>query len=151
MRHERVDLSALARSIGEELRQREPHRQVDWHVTEGAVVEGDPQLLHAVLENLLGNAWKFTSKQPHARIEFGGKEFLEGGGKTIYFVLDNGVGFDMAYAGKLFGPFQRLHTLGEFEGTGVGLATAQRIIHRHGGRIWAEGEVGKGATFSFTL
>jgi signal transduction histidine kinase len=150
MLREPVNLSALARNDASHLRAQQSERSVEFVITEDAMVEGDRRLLEVMLENLLSNAWKFTSKQPHARIEFG-KEFPEGEGKTTYFVRDNGAGFDMAYAGKLFGPFQRLHTRGEFEGTGVGLATVQRIIHRHGGRIWAEGEVGKGATFSFTL
>ena len=148
MRREKVDLSALARSVGEELRQREPHRQVDLHVAGGAVVIGDPHLFHIALENLLGNAWKFTGKKERARIEFG---VAEDGGSPRFFVRDDGVGFDMRYVDKLFGAFQRLHAQGEFEGTGVGLATVQRIIHRHGGRVWAEGAVEKGATFYFTL
>src|SRR5207245_5678537 len=109
---------------------------------------GDAGLLQVVLENLLGNAWKFTARHPRARIEFG---VTENNGKPTYFVRDDGAGFDIAYAGKLFGAFQRLHAASEFEGTGIGLATVQRIIHRHGGRVWAESAVGQGATFSFTL
>ena len=112
------------------------------------VVTGDAGLLRAALENLLGNAWKFTSKEPHARIEFGSTSY---DGAYAYFVRDNGTGLDMAYAGKLFGAFQRLNAADEFEGTGVGLATIQRVIHHHGGRVWAESEVGRGATFYFTL
>lgn len=109
---------------------------------------GDRSLLRVVLENLLGNAWKFTSKHPRARIEFG---ITEQDGRTVYFVRDDGAGFDMAYANKLFTPFQRLHGSNEFDGTGIGLATVQRIIYRHGGSVWAEGEVERGATFYFTL
>ncbi|MBZ5516257.1 MAG: PAS domain S-box protein [Acidobacteriia bacterium] len=150
MLREPVDLSALARSIASRLQAQQPERNLELMIADDAVVEGDRRLLEVMLENLLSNAWKFTRKQPHARIEFG-KECTEGDGKAVYFVRDNGAGFDMAYADKLFGAFQRLHAQGDFEGTGVGLATAQRIIHRHGGRIWARGEVDKGATFYFTL
>jgi PAS domain S-box-containing protein len=143
-----VDLSALAESVVDELRQGDPDRQVQVEIASGMVVTGDAGLLRAALENLLGNAWKFTSKEPHARIQFGSTSY---DGAPAYFVRDNGTGFDMAYADKLFGAFQRLHAAHEFEGTGVGLATVQRVIHRHGGRVWAEGEVGRGATFYFTL
>jgi light-regulated signal transduction histidine kinase (bacteriophytochrome) len=143
-----VDLSALARAIAEEFRRAQPEHEVEVVVEEGLVANGDGSLLRVVLENLLGNAWKFTRNQPHPRVEFG---LLEHEDTPTYYVRDNGVGFDMAYAGKLFGAFQRLHSAGEFEGTGIGLATVQRIIHRHGGRVWAEGEVGNGATFFFTL
>lgn len=145
---ETVDLSALAGSVAQSLLQNEPNREVDIAIAEGAKVQGDRALLEVVLQNLLANAWKFTSKQPHASIEFG---IHEKTGKPAFFVRDNGAGFDMAYAGKLFGAFQRLHTQDEFQGHGIGLAIVQRVIRRHGGRIWAEGEVGKGATFSFTL
>ena len=108
----------------------------------------DPRLARILLDNLLGNAWKFTSKEPLPRVEVGATG--EGGGR-VFFVRDNGAGFDMAFAAKLFAPFQRLHTVSEFPGTGIGLATVQRIVHRHGGRIWAEGAIGAGATFHFTL
>jgi PAS domain S-box-containing protein len=145
---ETVDLSSVVGSVAQNLVQNEPFRHVDFVVAEGARVQGDRRLLQVALQNLLANAWKFTSKQPHARIEFG---MCEENGKAVFFVRDNGVGFDMAYADKLFGAFQRLHTQGEFVGHGIGLATVQRIVRRHGGRIRAEGEVGKGATFSFTL
>ncbi len=143
-----VDLSAVAGAIAENLRQNDPSREVDFVIAPGAQAQGDRRLLEVALQNLLANAWKFTGKSPHARIEFG----VSGeNGKSIFFVRDNGAGFDMAYAGKLFGTFQRLHAQGEFEGHGIGLATVRRVINRHGGRIWAEGQVGKGATFSFTL
>lgn len=148
VRREPVDLSALARAIAADLRARQPERQVKFRIADGLVAEGDPQLLRVVLMNLLGNAWKFTAKQERAAIEF---DVVRRDGKPVYFVRDDGAGFDMAYAGKLFGAFQRLHAVTEFEGTGIGLATVQRIVHRHGGRVWAKGEVGKGATFSFTL
>jgi light-regulated signal transduction histidine kinase (bacteriophytochrome) len=143
-----VDLSALARSVAAELKQGEPGRVVEFDVTNDVLVEGDPKLLLIVIENLFGNAWKFTSKHSHARVKFG---VSNENGETIYYVRDDGAGFDMAYAGKLFGAFQRLHQPIEFQGTGIGLATVGRIIRRHGGRVWAEGEVEKGATFSFTL
>jgi signal transduction histidine kinase len=117
------------------------------HIADDLAAEGDVRLLQVVLVNLLGNAWKFTSRTGAARIEVGCKA----GPEATFYVRDNGAGFDAAYAAKLFAPFQRLHSASEFEGTGVGLSTVQRVIHRHGGRIWAEGAVGKGATFSFTL
>ncbi|MGH2670519.1 MAG: sensor histidine kinase, partial [bacterium] len=148
LRSERVDLSAQARSVAAELRQREPGRAVEFACADGAVAEGDPRLLRVVLENLLGNAWKFTAQRSPARIEFG---VTDNAGRPGYFVRDNGAGFDVAYADKLFGAFQRLHRTTEFAGSGIGLATVQRIIHRHGGRVWAEGAVDHGATFYFTL
>ncbi len=117
-------------------------------IEDGLVVEGDPRLLRVALENLLVNAWKFTRGKPEARIEFG---VASDDGRAAYFVRDNGAGFEMAYADKLFAPFQRLHSQREFEGTGIGLATVARIIERHGGRVWAEGAVGQGATVYFTL
>jgi light-regulated signal transduction histidine kinase (bacteriophytochrome) len=143
-----VDLSALAHAILASLRRGQPHRQVEVSVEEGLVVEGDPRLLEVALSNLLGNAWKFTGKRSNARIELAARRE---GPSPVYLVRDNGAGFDPTYAGKLFGVFQRLHTTREFEGTGVGLATVQRIVRRHGGRVWAEGEVDRGATFYFTL
>ncbi len=145
---EPIDLSPLARSILEALSREQPEREVEWLVADQALADGDSRLLRIVLENLLGNAWKFTSKKGQARIEFGMETRA---GETIYFVRDNGAGFNPRYANKMFGAFQRLHHSDEFEGTGIGLATVQRIIHRHGGRIWAEGELGKGATFYFVL
>jgi light-regulated signal transduction histidine kinase (bacteriophytochrome) len=117
-------------------------------IQKGIVIQGDPHSMQIALTNLIDNAWKFTSREKHPRIEFGATLQEK---EKIFFIRDNGVGFDMSYVGKLFGTFQRLHTIDEFAGTGIGLATVQRIIRRHGGKIWAEGEVGKGATFYFTL
>lgn len=148
MRWERVDLSLLAERILEELRGRDPQRRVEVRIQSGLVVWGDGHLLEVALANLLGNAWKFTGKQEHARIEFGA---VDSDRRRVYFVRDTGAGFDMAYAHKLFAPFQRLHPSSEFPGTGIGLATVQRIVHRHGGRIWAEGTPGGGATYYFSL
>ncbi|OGQ88083.1 MAG: hypothetical protein A2512_07020 [Deltaproteobacteria bacterium RIFOXYD12_FULL_56_24] len=148
LRLHEVDLSAMAAEIVEELRRAEPARQVAVEVTPGVRVRGDGVLLRAVLENLLSNAWKFTAGTASPAILVGTR--LDGD-RQVYFVQDNGAGFDMAYADKLFGAFQRLHTEQEFAGNGIGLATVQRIIHRHGGTVWAEGVMGKGATFSFTL
>jgi PAS domain S-box-containing protein len=148
MRYETVDLSALAQTITMELQQSQPERDVEFTIAPGLVAKGDGQLLRVVLENLLYNAWKFARMRAPARIEFG---YAETNGQPAYFVRDNGVGFDMAYADKLFGAFQRMHSVEEFEGTGIGLATVQRIINRHGGNIWAESAVGQGATFYFTL
>jgi light-regulated signal transduction histidine kinase (bacteriophytochrome) len=148
MRRTEVDLTALAGEIAAELRRDDPARQGRWVIAPGLVATGDPQLLREVLENLLGNAWKFTGKRADPVIEFG---VTNGEAVRAFFVRDNGAGFDMAYAGKLFGAFQRLHATADFPGTGIGLATVQRIIHRHGGRVWAEGAVGQGATFYFTL
>lgn len=143
-----VDLSGVAGEIAEELQRTAPERRVVFEITPGVKVSGDAILLRAVLDNLLGNAWKFTAKTEEARITFGHQEE---NGKEVLFVRDNGAGFDMAYADKLFGAFQRLHSSQEFEGTGIGLATVQRIIHRHGGNIRAEGAVGQGATFYFSV
>ena len=148
MRMESVDLSALANDMLAECRKADPNRQVECAVQDHVLGHGDPRLLSLVLENLLGNAWKFTNKTPRAKIEFA---VADQDGQAVYFVRDNGAGFDMAYAEKLFGAFQRLHAASDFPGIGVGLATVQRIVHRHGGRVSAEGAEGKGATFSFTL
>ena len=145
---EEVDLSELARNTFAELQQANPQRQVTTDVAANLSASGDRRLLGIVLTNLLNNAWKFTTLKSPAVIEVGRDE-LEG--EPVFFVRDNGAGFDMAYAGKLFGAFQRLHDAGEFPGTGIGLATVQRVIHKHGGRIWAESAVGAGATFYFTL
>lgn len=152
LRREPVDLTGLAEGIVEDLRVSEPEREVEFVAGQGIKAWGDISLLKVALENLLGNAWKFTAREPQARIEFGanrnpGPGFLA----PVYYVRDNGAGFDQKYADKLFGAFQRLHGQDEFEGTGIGLATVARIVHRHGGRVWAEGEVGEGATFYFTL
>lgn len=149
MRREEIDLSRMARDITEQLQRAQPERIVEVKIEDGIEARGDGSLLRIALENLLGNAWKFTSKQPSSRIEFGAQ--AGDAGEDVFFVRDNGAGFDMAYADKLFGAFQRLHPADEFEGTGVGLATVQRIIRRHGGRIWAESQPGRGATFYFTL
>jgi light-regulated signal transduction histidine kinase (bacteriophytochrome) len=143
-----VDLSGMIRDIIELHQKNNPSRTIDTNVQEGIIVQGDPHLIKIAMENLVDNAFKFTGRAAHPRIEFGR---ITTDGETTCFIRDNGAGFDMAYAGKLFGAFQRLHTVAEFPGTGIGLATAQRIILRHGGRIWAVGAVGKGATFSFTL
>ena len=143
-----VDLSNVVQSVADGLRQSEPGRQAEFLVAAGLNVQADARLLRIALENLLGNAWKFSARQPQTRIEFG---TMEQNDESVYFVRDNGAGFDMTYASKLFGAFQRLHSSADFDGTGVGLATVQRIIHRHGGHIWAEGAVDRGATFYFTL
>lgn len=148
MRRETVDLTALAQLVADDLRQRTSQRDIEFRIAPGLIAHGDARLLRVVLENLLDNACKFTSKQPHARIEFG---CIEKDEELQYYVRDNGVGFEMGFDEKLFGPFQRLHTASEFDGTGIGLATAQRVVQRHGGQIWAEGAVNGGATFYFTL
>jgi PAS domain S-box-containing protein len=144
----RIDLSALVRAIAATCAADAPGREVSLVVEDHLSAEMDPQLAHALFDNLIGNAWKFTAKVPAARIEFGA---IEKDGALTLFLRDNGAGFDVAHAHKLFAPFQRLHTLAEFPGTGIGLATVQRIVHRHGGRIWAEGKVGQGAVFFFVL
>jgi PAS domain S-box-containing protein len=144
-----LDLTALANAVAADLKQKNPDRLVDWVIAEGLTAEGDAQLLRVVLENLFGNAWKFTANRPRARIEFGA--LPQSNGARTYFVRDDGAGFDMARASNLFTPFKRLHDQSEFRGTGIGLATVKRVIHRHRGKIWAEGVVNHGATFCFTL
>ncbi|MBI5873081.1 MAG: Cache 3/Cache 2 fusion domain-containing protein [Candidatus Omnitrophica bacterium] len=148
MHFDKVDLSGLAQKIADDLSARHPQRDVEFSIARGIFVRGDKMLLEQALINLLENSWKFTSKHARAKIEFG---LFKENGEDVYFVRDDGAGFDMRYAGKLFGAFQRLHSDGEFPGTGVGLSMVQRIIHRHGGRIWADASVEKGATFYFTL
>jgi light-regulated signal transduction histidine kinase (bacteriophytochrome) len=148
MHIEKFNISALARSLAADLQTAQPGRRVEFRIEDALETQADPSLLRLVLENLLGNAWKFTSKRAAARIEFGQAQLH---GDQTYFVRDDGAGFDPAFSEKLFGAFQRLHAATEFPGTGVGLATVQRIIHRHGGRIWAESAIDKGATFYFTL
>jgi light-regulated signal transduction histidine kinase (bacteriophytochrome) len=146
---ESVNLSQLASRIGTQLQQSQPERRVEFIIQPEVMAQGDPYLLQILLDNLLNNAWKFSSKQAQAQIEFGSTAADDG--CTVYFVHDDGAGFDMAYTSKLFSPFQRLHGMQEFLGNGIGLATVQRIVHRHGGRVWADGAVGRGATFYFTL
>ena len=148
MRREDLDLSDLVREIAAEIQTTHPDRQMDFAIAKSAKANGDARLLGIVLENLLRNAWKFTGKRPQGKIEFG---IDQNNGTPVYFIRDNGAGFDMTYSSKLFGVFQRLHDMTEFKGTGIGLATVQRIIRRHGGRVWAEGKVEEGATFYFTL
>jgi PAS domain S-box-containing protein len=146
---DQLNLTALANAVAADLKQKTPDRLVDWVIAEGLTAEGDAQLLRVVLENLFGNAWKFTANRARARIEFGA--LPQSNGARTYFVRDDGAGFDMAHASNLFKPFKRLHDQSEFRGTGIGLATVQRVIHRHRGKIWAEGVVNQGATFCFTL
>jgi signal transduction histidine kinase len=149
LHQEAVDLAALATEVVEGLRAAEPQRQVQVRIQPGMVAQGDPQLLRAVLDNLLGNAWKYTAQVPAARIEFG--QVLGGDARPVYYVRDNGAGFDMRQAARLFEGFQRLHRAAEFPGHGIGLATVRRIVQRHGGRVWADATPGAGATFSFVL
>jgi light-regulated signal transduction histidine kinase (bacteriophytochrome) len=143
-----VDLTALAQGIARDLQAAEPDRTAEFAIADGLAAHGDARLMTIALENLMGNAWKFTAGRTSTVIEFGscGQD-----SETAFFIRDNGAGFDMAYADKLFRAFQRLHDATQFAGTGIGLATVQRIINKHGGRIWATGEVGAGATFYFTL
>ena len=148
LRRERVDLSSLARAVIARLRFMQPERDVEVIIEDGLIANADPRLLDIVLTNLLGNAWKFTGKRARARVELAA---IPGESPTTYVVRDNGVGFDPAHAGRMFGVFQRLHPAHEFEGSGVGLATVQRLIQRHGGKVWAEGGVNQGASLYFTL
>jgi two-component system sensor histidine kinase/response regulator len=148
MRRERVDLSAMARSIVADLRQREPDREVEFIIHPNLSASGDADLLNSALFNLFDNSWKFTGKHQAARIEFGE---MEKEGEWVFFVRDDGAGFDMASSDRLFQAFQRLHSSSEFAGSGVGLATVARIVKRHGGRLWAEGALERGATFYFSL
>jgi len=148
MHTSRIDLSALANELRAELIQSAPERQVDWRIQDGLRAEADPVAMRAVLDNLMRNAWKYTSRQADTRIEFGA---TERDGEQVFYLRDNGVGFDPRFAERLFQPFQRLHSASEFEGTGIGLATVWRLVQRHGGRIWAESAPGQGATFRFTL
>ena len=157
LQYQSVDMSVLAQEIIAKLKQATPQRQVEVAIRPKLVVQGDRELLNIALENLLGNAWKYTSKKSNARIEFGWSDSKDkilnlprfSSNNVVYFIRDNGVGFDMNYADKLFNPFHRLHTATEFEGTGIGLSTVQRIIHRHNGQILANAAPEKGATFYF--
>jgi signal transduction histidine kinase len=148
MRRVTLDLTAMAGEIVAEFRRSDPENRVQVRIEPHLEAEGDPNLMRIVMDNLLRNAWKFSRKTPEPRIEVGA---VSRDGRTTFVIKDNGAGFDMAYAHKLFGAFQRLHSEAEFEGTGIGLVTIQRIIHRHGGRVWAEGAVGAGATFYFSI
>jgi light-regulated signal transduction histidine kinase (bacteriophytochrome) len=148
MNREQVNLSAIAKDISARLKQNYPDRNAQFIIADGLTAYGDERLLAVVLENLFANAWKFSEKSAPSVIEFG---VTQKDGARTYFVRDNGAGFDMAYSGKLFSPFQRLHKIEEFPGTGIGLATVKRVINRHGGKVWIEAEVGKGATVYFML
>jgi light-regulated signal transduction histidine kinase (bacteriophytochrome) len=148
LKRERVDLASIANVVFEELKKKDLNRCVELRVAEQLSVEADGRLMRVAFDNLLGNAWKFTARVPEAWIEIGTEQ--KSGG-AVFFVRDNGAGFDMSYVENLFRPFQRLHTESDFPGTGIGLATVHRIIDRHGGRIWAEGVVDRGATFYFTI
>lgn len=164
IQREAVDLSALVASLYKELHERFPEQPMEWKVASGCVADADPIMMHSLFENLINNAWKYSSKNPQARVEFSVVNAKEGippgigmvpetlpANETIFFVSDNGAGFDMAMAEELFGSFRRFHSDKQFEGTGIGLSTAKRIVERHGGCIWAHAEVNKGATFYFTL
>jgi light-regulated signal transduction histidine kinase (bacteriophytochrome) len=143
-----VDLSKLVESNIEKLRQIEPGREIELDIEPNVKATGDQSLLDIAVSNLVENAWKYSSKKPHAKIRFAAQEHE---GEVVYYIKDNGVGFDTRYINKLFGPFQRLHSDDEYPGTGIGLATVNRIIDRHGGKIWANAKVGRGATFYFTI
>jgi light-regulated signal transduction histidine kinase (bacteriophytochrome) len=149
MRSVEVDLSALATAIGADLAAAEPQRQVRLTVAPGVIVHGDPGLLRVLMQNLLANAWKYTARRPQAEIAFGANRLASG--EQACFVRDNGAGFDMAFADRLFRPFSRLHSVEDYAGSGIGLATVARIVARHNGRIWAEAEKDKGASFHFVL
>ena len=142
-------MSGLALAAMTRLQRAQPERKVTVVIQEGLMDDGDPRLLALVFDNLLGNAWKFSSRREHAVIEVGSEP--QPGREPVYYVRDNGVGFDMRYAGKLFAPFQRLHLRSDFDGLGMGLATVHRVVGRHGGRVWALGALDQGATFRFTL
>ena len=143
-----MNISEVVHQVTAGLRDQSPEREVEVRIQDHLIAQADPRLLRVALDNLLGNAWKFTGAEPQPSIEFGS---VETEGKTVYFVRDNGAGFSMEHAGNLFAPFQRLHRETEFEGTGIGLAIVQRVIHKHGGTISAEAATGRGATFYFTL
>jgi light-regulated signal transduction histidine kinase (bacteriophytochrome) len=149
MQREPVDLSVAALDVAHGLSESQPQRNVEVDVEPGLVADGDPKLLRILMENLLANAWKFTALQAHPRIEVGALPSKNG--ERVFYVQDNGAGFDMEHAGRLFTPFQRLHSEAQFPGNGVGLATVQRVVRRHGGRVWAQGKVSQGATFFFTV
>ncbi|HYW56547.1 MAG TPA: ATP-binding protein [Polaromonas sp.] len=149
IKYERTDFSAIARTIEHSLREKEPQRRVEVRIQDDLWAHGDPRLLGAVMQNLLGNAWKFSSRQALAKIDIGC--VVDAKGTTVFHVKDNGAGFDMAFAHKLFGTFERLHSPGDFVGNGIGLATVKRVIERHGGHVWAESKPGEGASFYFTL
>ena len=148
VRNEEIDLSFSAETILAELRRREPRRNVAISISPDLKVRGDPHLIHIALSNLLGNAWKYSAKTPDARIEFGAVEI---DGKKVFVVRDNGAGFNIDHADRLFEPFRRLHSDSEFPGTGIGLAIVKRVVEKHGGLVWGRGEPGKGAAFHFAL
>lgn len=148
LKREPVDLALLARQVVHELRQTDPHRNVVFAISDSLGTHADAGLMRVALTNLLGNAWKYTGRREQALVSFGQEER---DGQTVFYVRDNGAGFDMSYASKLFAPFQRLHSVREFPGSGVGLACVARVIHKHGGRIWADAKTGEGAAFFFTI